>query len=73
MKQVGQESGESVQGHFSYQSPEGEKVEVSYQADENGYQPSGSVLPQPHPIPELIQRALEYNAQHPEQNEEKHH
>lgn len=71
LKQVGQDAGEVVQGHFSFQTPEGEKVDVSYQADENGYQPSGNVLPQAHPVPEYIQRALAYNEKHPEQNE--HH
>uniref|UniRef100_A0A8D9BJW5 Endocuticle structural glycoprotein SgAbd-9 n=1 Tax=Cacopsylla melanoneura TaxID=428564 RepID=A0A8D9BJW5_9HEMI len=31
----------AVQGNYAYISPEGANVEVSYFADENGYQPSG--------------------------------
>ncbi|KAL1455723.1 hypothetical protein WDU94_009796 [Cyamophila willieti] len=31
----------AVQGNYAYISPEGANIEVSYLADENGYQPSG--------------------------------
>ncbi|EDV39952.1 uncharacterized protein Dana_GF10274 [Drosophila ananassae] len=54
-------------GSFSYISPEGESIAVTYVADENGYQPQGAHLPTPPPIPEAILRALEYNAAHPPQ------
>lgn len=54
-------------GSFAYVSPEGEPVAISYTADENGYQPQGSHLPTPPPIPEAIVRALEYIAAHPPQ------
>ncbi|XP_067643895.1 pupal cuticle protein Edg-78E [Eurosta solidaginis] len=54
-----------VAGQYQYVSPEGERVALSYTADENGYQASGSHIPTPPPIPEAIIRALEYIAAHP--------
>ncbi|XP_050342359.1 larval cuticle protein LCP-17-like [Nymphalis io] len=48
-----------VQGNFQYQSKDGSTIQLSYIADENGYQPQGSILPTPPPIPVEIQRALE--------------
>ncbi|CAK1580055.1 unnamed protein product [Parnassius mnemosyne] len=54
-----------IQGAARYTSPEGEPVELTYVANEKGYQPSGSHIPQPQPIPELILRSLEYIAAHP--------
>ncbi|XP_053622949.1 larval cuticle protein LCP-17-like [Plodia interpunctella] len=56
---------EVVQGQASWQSPEGETVQLQYVADENGYQPQGSHLPTPPPIPEAILRGLEYIRAHP--------
>ncbi|TDG38505.1 hypothetical protein AWZ03_015073, partial [Drosophila navojoa] len=46
-------------------SPEGEKIEVSYVADENGYQPKSDSLPTPPPIPDEIERALKWIAANP--------
>ncbi|XP_045498190.1 larval cuticle protein LCP-17-like [Colias croceus] len=57
-----------VSGSNSYTSPEGQKVELTYIANENGYQPQGSHLPvppEPLPIPEYIVRALKYIEAHP--------
>lgn len=54
-----------VTGSASWTSPDGAPVEIKYVADENGYQPTGEILPTPHPIPEAIQRALEWIAAHP--------
>ncbi|CAG4956382.1 unnamed protein product [Colias eurytheme] len=57
-----------VSGSNSYTSPEGQKVVLTYIANENGYQPQGSHLPvppEPLPIPEHIVRALKYIEAHP--------
>jgi len=51
--------GTAAQGSYSYTSPEGIVITVTYTADENGFQPIGDHLPTPPPIPEAIQRALE--------------
>ncbi|XP_022814059.1 larval cuticle protein LCP-17-like [Spodoptera litura] len=52
-------------GSIKYTSPEGQPIELSFVADENGYKPSGSHLPVPPAIPEAIVRSLEYIAAHP--------
>lgn len=57
-----------VQGSFSYPDADGNPVGVSYIADENGFQPSGEHLPIAPPVPDAILRALEYIAQHPEED-----
>ncbi|CAD7076722.1 unnamed protein product [Hermetia illucens] len=54
------EIAEQVQGAFSYTSPEGEHVVLQYAANENGFQPSGSHIPTPPPIPEAIARSLQF-------------
>ncbi|KAJ8920792.1 hypothetical protein NQ315_004933 [Exocentrus adspersus] len=53
-------------GAFQYTSPEGVPVQVSYVADENGFQPVGDVLPTPPPVPIAIARAVEYVLAHPQ-------
>ncbi|XP_022919487.1 endocuticle structural glycoprotein SgAbd-8-like [Onthophagus taurus] len=55
-----QEAGIAAQGSYSYTSPEGIPVAISYIADENGFQPQGNVLPTPPPIPAAILKSLEY-------------
>ncbi|KAK4879437.1 hypothetical protein RN001_007583 [Aquatica leii] len=70
VKQIGNEAGVVVQGQYSYPSPTGENVVIQYIADENGFQPQGSVLPTPPPIPEAILRSLAYNAAHPEEDDQ---
>ncbi|XP_030388141.1 larval cuticle protein 2-like [Scaptodrosophila lebanonensis] len=57
----------NIHGQFSWVSPEGEHVQVSYVADENGYQPQSNLLPTPPPVPEEIVRALAWIAAHPYQ------
>ncbi|CAD7076731.1 unnamed protein product [Hermetia illucens] len=63
----------AAQGSFSYTAPEGEQISLQYVADENGFQPSGSHLPTPPPIPEAIQRALAYLATAPPYVEKENH
>lgn len=64
---------QAAQGSFSYTAPEGEQISLQYVADENGFQPSGSHLPTPPPIPEAIQRALAYLATAPPYVEKESH
>ncbi|KAB0798156.1 hypothetical protein PPYR_09149, partial [Photinus pyralis] len=72
LKQVGNEVVPVVTGSYAYPSPNGEPVVIQFIADENGFQPQGSVLPTPPPIPEAILRSLAYNAAHPEENDPKY-
>jgi hypothetical protein len=67
LKNAGQEDQEAqvAQGQFQYTSPEGQVIQLSYIADENGFQPQGDHLPTPPPIPAAIQKALEYLAMLP--------
>ncbi|XP_023943143.2 endocuticle structural glycoprotein SgAbd-1-like [Bicyclus anynana] len=51
-----------VEGGFSWYSPEGQLVSITYVADENGYQPVGDAIPQPPEVPAQIARALAYIA-----------
>ncbi|KAL0883335.1 hypothetical protein ABMA27_016742 [Loxostege sticticalis] len=54
-----------ITGGVKYTSPEGVPVELTYIANENGYQPQGSHLPVAPPVPEAIARSLAYIAAHP--------
>ncbi|CAK9818641.1 Endocuticle structural glycoprotein SgAbd-2 [Anthophora plagiata] len=56
---------QEAQGSYSYTAPNGEIVQVTYVANENGFQPQGSHIPS---IPPQILKALEYIAAHPEEN-----
>ncbi|KAK2716202.1 pupal cuticle protein 20-like [Artemia franciscana] len=49
--------GVSQEGSFSYTAPDGQVITLTFTADENGFNPTGDHLPQPHPA---ILRALEY-------------
>lgn len=58
-----------VSGSYQYTAPDGTPIAVQYVANENGFQAQGAHLPTPPPappIPEAIQRSLDYNAAHPE-------
>lgn len=57
--------GQYASGGYSYYSPEGQLIQLSYNADENGFQPQGAHLPTPPPIPDAILRSLEYIRLHP--------
>lgn len=56
----------TVDGSFSYTSPEGQPISLQYRADANGFQPQGAHLPVAPPIPAAIQRSIDYNLAHPE-------
>ncbi|XP_031616779.1 endocuticle structural glycoprotein ABD-4-like isoform X2 [Contarinia nasturtii] len=50
-----------AQGSYSYTSPEGQVITLTYAADDvGGFQPQGSHLPTPPPIPPEIQKAVDY-------------
>ena len=58
----------SSQGAFSYNSPDGTPIKLTWIADENGFQPQGAHLPVAPAAPEIppqIARALEWIAAHP--------
>ncbi|CAD7079578.1 unnamed protein product [Hermetia illucens] len=59
-------------GAFSYTSPEGHPIQLSYTADEHGFHPEGAHLPIPPPIPDYILRSLEWNAAHPEEEHQQY-
>lgn len=67
MKQVGNEVASSVAGSFSYPSPDGTPIQTQYVADENGFRAEGNAI---HPTPQSVLRALEWNAAHPEEEQE---
>ncbi|CAL1674402.1 unnamed protein product [Lasius platythorax] len=56
-----------ARGSYSYTDAEGNTFQVSYVANENGFQPEGTHLS----TASLIKKALQYIAQHPEENGEK--
>ncbi|XP_004519158.1 pupal cuticle protein Edg-78E-like [Ceratitis capitata] len=64
--------GHHASGGFSYYSPEGELIQLSYLADENGFKPQGNHLPTPPPIPPQILKSLEYIRLHPYDEESAH-
>lgn len=68
-KQVDNETPVVSQGQDSYVAPDGQQVSITWLADENGFQVQGSHIPTPPPIPPEIQRALEWNAAHPEEDD----
>lgn len=66
LKKVGDVDAIEVQGQFQYPGENGNPpVQLTYIADENGFQPQGAHLPTAPPVPEAIQRALAYLATAP--------
>ena len=60
----------NIKGNFYWISPEDEHVDISYVANEYGYQPTGKVLPTPPPIPAAILKALAYIESHPSREDQ---
>ncbi|XP_034946168.1 endocuticle structural glycoprotein SgAbd-1-like [Chelonus insularis] len=58
----------SVQGSYQYTAEDGSNIQLSYIADENGFQPKGDHLPVAPEIPPAILKALEWIAAHPEED-----
>lgn len=59
-----------VRGSLNYVSPEGERISLSYTADEEGFHPTGDHLPTPPSVPAYVLRSLEYIRAHPPQLKE---
>ncbi|XP_063826282.1 larval cuticle protein LCP-17-like [Ostrinia nubilalis] len=53
-----------VNGAYKYTGPDGTPYQVTYVANEYGFQPQGSHLPVAPPVPEAIARSIAYNAAH---------
>lgn len=65
------ESIASVQGSASWFDLEGKPHELTYVADENGFQAQGADIPVTPEIPAQIARALDWIAAHPQPESEK--
>lgn len=64
-KETGQEEEKEIvvqSGSYSYPSPDGELITITYIADENGFQPTGDHIPQPPAIPDEILSSLHQQA-----------
>ncbi|KAK0088301.1 hypothetical protein PV326_004894 [Microctonus aethiopoides] len=57
-----------VQGSFSYPGDDGTIYTITYTAGKDGFKPEGAHIPTSPPIPKEIMESLEYNAAHPEEN-----
>ncbi|XP_068630805.1 endocuticle structural glycoprotein ABD-4-like isoform X2 [Battus philenor] len=64
---VPEQEAQTAQGQYQYTAPDGQVIQLKYVADENGFQPQGSHIPTPPPIPQDIQKALDYLATLPPQ------
>ncbi|CAH2107385.1 unnamed protein product [Euphydryas editha] len=58
-----------AQGSFSYTSPEGVPISLTYIADENGFRAEGAHLPTPPPIPDAILRSLQLIQSQPQEQQ----
>lgn len=71
MKNAGNAQAEAqvMQGSFTYTGPDNVRYTIQYLADEEGFKAQGAHIPTPPPIPPEIQKALAYNAAHPEEDD----
>ncbi|XP_069982929.1 cuticle protein AMP4-like [Penaeus vannamei] len=64
------DGGANMVGAYSYPMEDGTLAEVTFVADEKGYQPESSLLPVapafPHPIPDFVLRQIEFARQQEE-------
>uniref|UniRef100_A0A182QBG5 Uncharacterized protein n=1 Tax=Anopheles farauti TaxID=69004 RepID=A0A182QBG5_9DIPT len=60
-------------GSFSYTDPHGHPVSLSYVADEHGFQPKGSHIPTPPPLPKELVDAYAKAASQPHHEEPQPH
>lgn len=54
-----------VHDNYNYTDNNGNVFQISYTADENGFQPKSAHL---HTVPPLIKKALQYITENPEEN-----
>ncbi|XP_047478438.1 cuticle protein AM1159-like [Penaeus chinensis] len=54
----GSEGQSNMQGSYSFLLPDGTLAEVSFVADENGFQPSSDLLPVAPPLPDHVHELL---------------
>ncbi|XP_068222254.1 cuticle protein AM1199-like [Palaemon carinicauda] len=47
----GAEGAVNIRGAYRFNLPDGAVVQITYVADENGFQPEGDIIPTPHPLP----------------------
>ena len=45
IRQINEEVGVVMQGSYSFQTPDGQTISISWVADENGFQPQGDAIP----------------------------
>ncbi|XP_055607080.1 pupal cuticle protein Edg-78E-like [Uranotaenia lowii] len=57
--------GQSAQGSASWTDKDGTPISLTYVADVNGFQPTGSHLPRPDPVPAHVLKTLEFIRSNP--------
>ncbi|XP_043218201.1 larval cuticle protein 65Ag1-like [Amphibalanus amphitrite] len=62
-RQIGEEVGMTMQGSYSFQTPEGQTITINWVADENGFQPQGEAIPQDANSQSQASEQLEFNEQ----------